>query len=181
MNRLIVAFESEKQRAQIHEALTGGGIPVRSALSTAAETVRLVRKMGGGLVVTGYKMSGQNADELAYQLEGRAMVLVIAPAPQLEFLEHEDIFKLPVPFSRTELLTSVKMLLQMEEKFQHLTLPRRTPDEKMLVEQAKALLMERDGLTEAQAHQALQRMSMNAGRKLLDVAREVIQTMAKDE
>ena len=181
MDRLIVAFEGEKQRNQIHEALVAGGIPVRGVLSTSAEVVRLVRKMGGGIVLTGYKMSGQNAEALAYQLEGRAMVLVIAPAPQLELLEHPDLFKLPFPLSRAQLLSSVSMLCQMEEKLQRLTLPRRSAEEKALIEQAKAMMMAREGIGEAQAHQALQRQSMNSGRKIADVARQLMQAMAKEQ
>lgn len=180
MNRLIVAFESEKQRCQVGDILAAGGLPADRLLSGPAETVRAARKMGGCVVVTGYKMGGQNADELAYQLEGRALVLVIAPQPQLDFLDSQDIFTLPVPFTRTELLSSVRMLCQMAEKLSHLTAPRRDQAEQAAVQQAKALLMERQGLSEAQAHQALQRASMNSGRKLVELAREMVQTMAKD-
>lgn len=180
MNRLIVAFESEKQRTQIHDVLTTGGVTVLSALSTSAQVVRLVRKMGGGIVITGYKLSGQNAEALASRLEGRAMVLVIAAAPQLEFLEHPSLFKLPAPFTRTELLSSVRMLCQMEEKFRQLTLPQRSAEETALIEQAKEMIMDREGIGEAQAHQALQRRSMNTGRKIADVARELIEAMTQE-
>ncbi len=48
---------------------------------------------------------------------------------------------------------------------------RRSPLEQDLIARAKALLMERDGLTEEQAHRTLQKRSMDQGLTLVQTAR----------
>jgi response regulator NasT len=65
------------------------------------------------------------------------------------------------------------MLVQMNQKVvrQH---PQRTDGERALVEQAKALLMDRYDMTEEQAHRFLQKKSMDNGAKLTDTARMIL-------
>ena len=43
------------------------------------------------------------------------------------------------------------------------------------MEQAKAVLMGRDGMTEEQAHRFLQKRSMDHGARLADTARQVLE------
>ena len=50
----------------------------------------------------------------------------------------------------------------------------RTREEQKLVARAKAVLMDRRGMTEGQAHRFLQRRSMDSGAKLADTARLVL-------
>ena len=51
---------------------------------------------------------------------------------------------------------------------------RRSPLEQDLIARAKALLMERDGLTEEQAHRTLQKRSMDQGLTLVQTARRTL-------
>ncbi|MDO4547065.1 MAG: ANTAR domain-containing protein [Clostridia bacterium] len=178
MNRLIVAFDGEKQREQIHEVLEGAGLSVRFVTDSASETVRLINLMGGGIVVTGGRLSGEPVDELAYRLGSGAMILALGSPAQLEYIDSIDVFKLSVPFSRIELISSVRILIQLEEKNQLKTVPRRTTQEDRLVASAKAKLMQSRDMTENEAHQYLQKLSMNTGRKLVQTAKSILETEA---
>ena len=53
-------------------------------------------------------------------------------------------------------------------------LPRRGADGRELIEEAKRLLMRRDGLTEPQAHRVLQQYAMNHGLRMADYAAQII-------
>ncbi len=173
MNRLIVAFEGDKQCDLVRETLESGGMPPKVVCHTGAEVLRVAHEMGRALVICGYKFQDMTADELAYDLGSASIVLVVAKNVQLDFCEHEGIFKLPAPFSRSELLTSVSMLRQLAEKT--LTSPvRRTAGEEALVGEAKAILM-RTGMTEAEAHRYLQKRSMESGERLVSVAKRIVQ------
>ena len=172
MNRLIVAFEGDKQCDLVRETLESGGMPPRIIVRTGAEVLRSAHEMGRALVICGYKFPDMSADELAYDLGSAGIVLVVAKNVQLDFCEHEGIFKLPAPFSRSELLTSVSMLMQLAEKTQ-LAPHRRTAGEEAVVGEAKAILM-RTGLTEADAHRYLQRRSMESGERLISVAKRIV-------
>lgn len=173
MNRLIVAFEGDKQCELVRETLETGGMPPRIVCHTGAEVLRSTHEMGRALVICGYKFQDMSADELAYDLGASAIVLVVGKNVQLDFCEHEGIFKLPAPFSRSELLSSVSMLMQLAEK----TLippPRRSAGEEALVGEAKTILM-RVGMTEAEAHRFLQKRSMESGDRLVNVAKRIVE------
>jgi response regulator NasT len=173
VNRLIVAFEGDKQSDLVRETLEAGGLPPRIVCHTGAEVLRSAHEMGRALVICGYKFPDMSADELAYDLGSSAIVLVVGKNVQLDFCEHEGIFKLPAPFSRSELLTSVSMLMQLAEKTL-ISPPRRSAGEEALVGEAKAILM-RSGLTEAEAHRLLQKRSMESGERLVSVAKRIIE------
>ena len=50
-------------------------------------------------------------------------------------------------------------------------------EERKLIDKAKALLIKRQGMNEEQAHQALRKLAMDQGKKLGEVARNVIAVM----
>lgn len=172
MTRLIVAFEGDKQCDLVREILETGGLQPRTVCHTGAEVLRAAFGSGRALVVCGHKFRDMSADEMAYDLGSSAIVLVVGKNVQLDFCEHVGLFKLPTPFSRSELLTSVSMLMQLAEKT--LPPPRRNAGEEALVGEAKAILM-RAGMTEAEAHRLLQKRSMESGERLVNVARRIVQ------
>lgn len=162
MAKIIVAFGDERQVAQIAGALEGSGLAVQRKCRTGAEALRALNVCQDGVLVCGTKLADRTADELAEDMGERALMLAVGRPERLELCEHIGIFKLPVPFGRGELTSAVRMLLQL----QAMRAPRRNPEEEKVVARAKCLLMETRGLTEPQAHQALQRVSMNLGIKM---------------
>lgn len=100
-------------------------------------------------------------------------MLMVAPQAQLELCAAPGIFKLPAPVGRGSLLASVRMLAQLAQTSQ--APARRSQEEKELVARAKTLLMEQDGMTEAEAHRWLQKRSMDHGARLADTARQVLE------
>ena len=54
-----------------------------------------------------------SADELAYDIGDIGRVLVIAPPTMLDMCENTSICKIPTPLKRSELLSSVEMLIDL--------------------------------------------------------------------
>jgi response regulator NasT len=133
--------------------------------------------MGGGIVVCGYRLSDMTATDLAFNLNGSAHLLVIAPPEQLDFCEGDNIFRLQTPTTRADVNASVRMLEQMEQMQLRKTLPQRDETEKAIVAQAKALLMDKHRMTEPEAHKYIQRKSMESGVKMADTARKILQSV----
>ena len=50
-------------------------------------------------------------------------------------------------------------------------------EERKLVDRAKGMLMERQGMSESEAHQALRKLAMDQGKKLGEAARNIISVM----
>jgi len=55
--------------------------------------------------------------------------------------------------------------------------PQRSEEEKKLIEEAKSLLMERNGMTEEEAHHYLQKTSMDSGTNMVETAQMLFALM----
>ena len=73
-----------------------------------------------------------------------------------------------------ELLAAVEELLRLGEEAGALLPPRRSREEREVVERAKERLMARNGMTEEEAHRALRRRSMDCRIPLADAARMLL-------
>jgi two-component system, response regulator PdtaR len=176
MDRIIVAFENENNRKRICEMLESSGITVKASCRSGSEAIRAIRKTSGGIIICGYKLSEMTVSDLAYDLGSLAMVLAVAPPQQLEMCRNETVFKLPTPFTKSDLVSSVRMMLQMEAKHFKAAGPRRTEKETADIQKAKELLMSRNSMSEEEAHRFIQRRSMDTGMKAVDTARMIIET-----
>lgn len=175
MTRTVVAFERDESRDKIADMLEKSGIPVRFRCRSGAEVLRAVKTMGSGVVICGHKLTDMPAEQLAHELRGMAKFLVLAKQAQLELMDDPDVFKLQIPISAAELRGSVNILLQLEEISAREQVPKRTQEERRLIERAKEKLMEARGFTEDQAHRFLQKRSMETGTKLTETARQILE------
>jgi AmiR/NasT family two-component response regulator len=177
MIRTVVVFESESARSNISALLEKNGITVRYCCRTGLEALRGIKKMGGGVVICGFKFPDMSAERLAYELRNIAYFLVVAKPPMLNLLENEDLFRLPTPIKTGELIGSVNMLVQLDQRRSRSQLPKRSSEEDEAIRQAKELIMEKQGMTEPQAHQFIQRMSMDTSSKMVEVARLILSSL----
>jgi len=180
LEKVILAFEGEKVTARVQDILEGGGIATCLLCRSAAEVKRLVNKQHISLVICGYKLRDETAEALSQDLPVSCSVLVLAVQNLLDMVEGDDIFKLAAPVSRNDLISSVRMLLQVGRRMERLVRPHRSEEEMDLVRQAKVLLMERHGMTEEQAHRFLQKQSMDSGARLVQTAQLILQGVWND-
>ena len=174
MERVIVAFESERNAQKIREIIESAGVATCLICRSAAEVKRLVHKQHINTVIYGFKLPDDSCENLRGDLPASCNMLMLAVQNRLELCEQEDIFKLTAPVRKSDLLASVRMLLQMKHKSPTYEKPQRSEEELALVAEAKRVLMERHGMTEEQAHRFLQKQSMDNGAKLTDTARTVL-------
>lgn len=174
MEKVIVAFESTKNCWHIKEVLESAGAASCIVCRSAAEVKRMVSKQYITTVVSGYKFQDGSAEGLYDDLPPTCAMLVLARQDLLDIIGNEDIFKLTAPASRSDLLSSVRMLLQMGRRMERFIRPQRSEEERKLISEAKAVLMARNGMTEEQAHRLLQKQSMDSGAKLVQTARLVV-------
>ena len=176
MEQVIVAFENTKNAGRIKESLESSGTASCVLCKTADQVRRTVNKIHITAVICGFKLADQSVEALAGDLPPSCAVLVLASQNLLDLLQDDDLFRLPAPVSKGDLTASVRMLLQMGRRLERALRPRRSPEELELIRQAKALLMDHNGMTEEQAHRFLQKTSMDNGTKLLQTAQMVLES-----
>ena len=175
MQNVIVAFEGSANSARIKDVLESGGEFSCLVCRSAAEVKRAARKQHRSLIVCGFKLADETCEDLFYDLPEGCFMLMVGPQTKLELSGTEGIFKLQSPVRRGELLASVRMLVQFQRYIPREKGPaKRGEEEQRLIARAKAVLMDRHGMTEEQAHRFLQKQSMDNGAKLTDTARLVL-------
>lgn len=175
MDRIIVAFQGEEVRRRMLRLLTlegREGVPCAGG----AEVLRTVRRLGSAVVICGFYLSDMTADTLAEDLRGLAVVLVVAKAAYLELCGGENLYKLAVPVSRLEFSATLRLLLDYESSRLRRPAPRRSEEDQDLIRRAKELLMDVNRMSEEEAHRFLRRRAMDAGVKLGDAARRILES-----
>lgn len=169
MEKVIVAFDSEKSCQRMSDIIKEGCACVCYSANSAGEAKRLAAKFHINTLVCGYKLRDDLAEDLFYDLPPASVMLVVARPDQLEMLS-DDIFTLSAPVSKGDLCACVSLLFQVERRLERALRPKRSDTENEVVEKAKRHLMERDGLSEEEAHRYMQKKSMDTGAKMLQTA-----------
>ncbi len=173
MERIITAFVKAELRQKIVRLLASEGWETEIC-SSGAEVIRTVRQTGTAVVICGFQLPDMTADSLAGDLRGLAAVMVVAKAAMLELCGGENLFKLPVPASRSEFLAALRLLTDFKAARLNHPKSRRPEEEQQLIRRAKELLMDVNRMTEEEAHRFLQKRSMERGVRLIESARWVI-------
>lgn len=176
MEKVVVAFENAANCRRICDMLESGGVARTIPVHSAGEVRRIIARSDIGVVVCGYKFKDGPAARLYDELPPTCSLLVVAQQNQLDYLQ-DEIFRLPAPISKASLCASVRMLFQMNRRLSLYLKPRRNQEEEALIREAKALLMERNQMTEEQAHRWIQKQSMDTGAKLVQTARVILEDL----
>ena len=172
MARIVIAAAQEESRAQLNRLLSSSGFSVFRCCASGSELRRTINECEDGIVILIGALPGCKPDELQWDYGDRVQILLIGKPSLLESCEAPEIFRLPLPIAGQAVIGAVNMLAQLHQK----RLPKRTGEDKQLVEQAKELLMARDGITEPEAHRAMQQYAMRHGMKMADYARQILET-----
>ncbi len=177
MARIVIASASAAGRGQLSGLLASSGLKVFRSCGSAGELRRALSECEDGVVIMMGPLPGCEPDALQWDYAGQVQILLIGRPPWLSSCESPDIFRLPLPVSGQAVVGAVEMLAQLHQ----MRLPKRAGPEKRTVEEAKALLMRRQGITEAEAHRALQQQAMRRGMKMADYAAQIIQSSKETE
>ena len=177
MARIVVVSQSEDSRSKLVRLLASSGLQVFRSCSSGSELRRALSESEDCVVVMIGFTPDCKPDELMWDYKDSIQILLIAKQAVLENIESPDIFRLAMPASGQAVVGAVEMLSQLHR----MRRPRRTGESKDLVDRAKAILMKQKGLTEPEAHRAMQQYAMNHGVKMADYAAQIIKLSKRIE
>lgn len=176
MRRIIVAFERQSSCEKLRRLVESRDEFSCVLCRSGAQVRRAAQNLRPEIVVCGFKLADESSEAVFYDLPPACSMLMLASPAHLELCEAGEILKLPTPVRRTELLAALRMLSRLS-RGQAQPEPVSPPDERQLVAGAKARLCERFTMTEAQAHRFLQKKSMDAGLKMAQTAKAVLESL----
>ena len=170
MARIVVVSQSEDSRSKLVRLLASSGLQVFRSCSSGSELRRALSESEDCVVVMIGFTPDCKPDELMWDYKDSIQILLIAKQAVLDNIESPNIFRLAMPASGQAVIGAVEMLSQLHR----MRLPRRTGESKDLVDRAKAILMKQKGLTEPEAHRAMQQYAMNHGMKMAEFAAQIL-------
>jgi response regulator NasT len=105
------------------------------------------------------------------------MLLVASPA-KLQDCTSTDIMCLPMPIHSHELVSTLQTmmfeLMRPRKKKARLQPKQRSEQEQKIIRDAKQLLMNRNNMSEEEAHKYIQKVSMDSGNNLVETAQMIL-------
>ncbi len=182
MSNIIVAFPKKEVAVKIRNILARGGIDTYGVCTTGAQVLHSTDMLDDGLVICGYRLPDMMYGELRECLPDTFEVLLIASPERWEGGIEKGVIGLAMPIKVYDLLNTVEMILQTmqrrRKKRRELS-KKRSPGQRAVIDHAKALLMERNHMTEEEAHRYLQKSSMDSGTNMMETAQMVLTIMSE--
>lgn len=182
MSKVIVVFPKKETAINIRNILVRNGIAVTGIGTTGAQAIQCSDSLEEGLVICGYRVQDMLYTELREYLPDSFEMLVIASPDKWCDGMMQGVMGLTMPIKVYDLVNTVGMLLQTMErrrKRQKAKRGARSEKEQAAIKEAKELLMNRNHMTEDEAHRYLQKCSMDTGTNLAETAEMVLSVMAE--
>lgn len=177
MINVIVAFSKAEDAKNIKNILMRNGFQVSAVCSSGAQALARAGDLGSGILVCGYRLADMQFDELSECLPNEFQMLLVTSLRKQPLELHENVICLSTPLKVHDLVSTIEMMIAAQarrrrKKRQEPT--RRNAEEQAVLEQAKVILMERNHMTEEEAHRYIQKCSMDSGTNMVETARMMI-------
>lgn len=184
--RIVIAEDDEVTRKDLREMLEGLGYLVVGEARDGKSAVNLARELRPDIVIMDIKMpilDGIDAAKLLTE-EQIAPVVLLTGYHDKSLVERAKeagvIAYLVKPFSEADLEPAIEVALARFEEFRKLAQEVERLEDALetrkLVDRAKGILMDKQGLTEAEAFRKIQKMSMDTRRPMKEIAQAIIIT-----
>lgn len=177
---VIIVFPKIENGQNIKRILQQNGYEVNAVCTTGAQVLQQAHNLSSGIVVCGYRFVDMMYEELYDYLPPQFEMLLVASAGICDSRERQDILCLRMPLQVHELIQTMNMMsgavIRRKKKLRQMP-KERTEEEKMLLSDAKELLMGRNNMTEAEAHRYLQKRSMENGTGIVETAQMILSLM----
>jgi response regulator NasT len=177
VTNIIVVFAKIDDAKSIKNILVKNGMSVAAVCSSGAQALGYVDEFSDGIIICGYKMADMICVELSKNLPKGFEMIVMASPRALNEISGTGIMGLAMPLKVHELVNTVGMMSQgiIRRKKRLRDKPKvRNEEEAATIAHAKGLLMDRNNMTEEEAHRYLQKHSMDNGTNMVETAQMVL-------
>jgi two-component system, response regulator PdtaR len=182
--RVIIADDESLIRMDLREMLTNLGYLVVGEVADGRSAVNQARELKPDIIIMDIKMPDMDGIEAAQILteERIAPVVLLSAYSQRDLVQRAReagvVAYLIKPYREEELAPAIEVALARFREFKELeaqvTDLQLALETRKLVDRAKGILMDKQGLSEAEAFRKIQKMSMDNRKPMKDVAEAII-------
>ncbi len=184
--RIIIADDESLIRRDLREMLEEQGYLVVGEASDGRTAVEMARKLKPDLVIMDIRFEGDDFDGIdaarVLTAEDIAPVLLLSAYSQRDLVDRAKeagvVGYLVKPFSEADLAPAIETALERFHEFRAIKKEaadlKRALETRKAVDRAKGLLMDKEGMTEAEAFRRIQKLSMDSRKPMRVVAEAII-------
>lgn len=180
MTSIIVVLPKLEEGQAVRNLLVRSGYRVQGVCATGAQALGLMDSLADGIVISGYRLRDMMYEELHECMPEGFEMLLMASQHLMDECAGNDIMCLSMPLKVHDLLNTIELMAGtiVNRRRKKKAQPRsRRPEEQAMINEAKALLMNRNNMTEEEAHRYIQKCSMDSSTNLVETAQMVLAMM----
>lgn len=178
MATLIVAFPKLEEAKAVKNLLVRKGYDVAAPCTTGAQVINRADDLSDGIIVCGYKLADNMLFSEVYEYKPKSFeLLLVASKSKWMDCQEQGIVCAAMPIKVNDLISTIEMILQSQirKRRRQRTQPRRrSPQEQKIIDDAKALLIDKNNMSEEEAFRYIQKNSMDSGNTMVESALMVI-------
>ena len=177
MGSILIAMPHVEDANRIADKLSGYGLLLDiETCQNAAEVLRISNDRDFGVIVCTKSLPDMGYVELAEYMPRYFGMIILTKDMTLETFS-DNMVKVLMPFKTSELASTIEMMTA--EFVRHIrkkkTIPvKRSAKEQQIIEEAKLLLINRNGMSEPEAVRYIQKSSMDTGRSMIESAQMIL-------
>src|SRR5262245_5891509 len=189
--RLVIADDESIIRMNLKETLEGLGYLVVGEAPDGVSAINLARELRPDLVIMDIRMPKLDGIQAAKVLteDKIAPVLLLTAFSDRELVDRAReagvVNYIVKPFRDAELLPAIEIAMARYSEFQEMDKKiddlQETLETRKLVERAKGVLMDTQGLKEQEAFRKIQQLSMNTRKSMREIAQAILLTAQIDK
>jgi two-component system, response regulator PdtaR len=182
--RLVIADDESIIRMNLKETLVGLGYLVVGEAGDGASVIHVARELKPDLVLMDIKMPKLDGIQAARILteEKIAPVLLLTAYSDRDLVDRAKeagvVNYVVKPFREAELLPAIEIAMARYQEFLEMDTQisdlKETLETRKIVERAKGILMDTQGLKEAEAFRKIQQLSMNTRKSMKEIAQAIL-------
>ena len=180
LSNIIIAFSKRENAVNIRNVRVKSGLEVSAVCQTGAKVLQYAEMWNDGIVVCASRMQDMHYMQLREYLPPEFELLLVASPDQWADGLPDGVVGLPMPIKIYDLLNTIEMIQHSQErrrKKRRESGKTRSVRDRQIIDQAKFLLMERNNMTEDEAHKYVQKTSMESGTDMVETARMILTVM----
>lgn len=177
MNSIIIVFPKPEDGKSIRNLLARHGYDVAAVCTLGSQVLNYIDMMNDGIIISGYKFSDMYYFELRESLPPNFDMLLLASPRVCQECSSKGVLCVTMPLKVQDLMSTLEMMCmnQARRRKKLKAKPKiRTEAEKKILWDAKSVLMDRNHMSEEEAHRYIQKCSMDSGTSLIETAQMVI-------